>query len=293
MRNQLVLDLPNPKVQDFVFGVVDSVMIRNPDIAYIKWDCNRPMTSSYSPYLKDNQSQMYVDYVLAFYKILDRVRAKYPHLPIMLCSGGGGRIDYAALKYFTEFWPSDNTDGLERVFIQWNYSYFLPAIATCNHITSWGKESLKYRTDVAMMGKMGYDIVVSQFNDNELKFSKEAVKIYKRISDLIWYGDLARLVSPYDGERAVLMYANNSKTKAVLFSYTLNTLFKVIYQKVKLRGLDASKNYRVKEINMFPGTKLKFTEDDKIFSGDYLMKVGMSVSPDTPLTSNVYEITAE
>ena len=34
---------------------------------------------------------------------------KYPHLPIMLCSGGGGRVDYGTMKYFTEFWPSDNT----------------------------------------------------------------------------------------------------------------------------------------------------------------------------------------
>jgi len=293
MRNQLVLDLPNPRVQDFVFGVVDNLMKQNPDIAYMKWDCNRPMTSSYSPYLKENQSQMYVDYVLAFYKILDRVRAKYPHLPIMLCSGGGGRIDYGALKYFTEFWPTDNTDGYERVFIQWNYSYYMPAIATCNHITSWGKQSLKYRTDVAMMGKMGYDIMLSHMTDKELKFSQKSIETYKHINDLVWFGNLSRLVSPYDGERAVLMYSNESKTKAILFSYTLNTLFKEIYQKVKLRGLVASKNYTVNEINLFPDTKSKFAEDGQYFSGDYLMKIGLSVSPNTPLTSNVYEITAE
>ena len=47
-RNQLVLDLTNPKVQDFVFSVVDNLMTQNPGIAYMKWDCNRPMTSSYS-----------------------------------------------------------------------------------------------------------------------------------------------------------------------------------------------------------------------------------------------------
>lgn len=33
---------------------------------------------------------------------------------MMLCSGGGGRSDYEALSYFTEFWPSDNTDPIER-----------------------------------------------------------------------------------------------------------------------------------------------------------------------------------
>lgn len=293
MRNQLVLDLPNPKVQDFVFGVVDNLMKENPEIAYMKWDCNRPMTSSYSPYLKANQSQLYVDYVKAFYKILDRVRAKYPHLPIMLCSGGGGRIDYGALKYFNEYWPTDNTDGYERVFIQWNYSYYMPSIATCNHITSWGKQSLKFRTDVAMMGKMGYDIMISHLDEKELQFSKAAVQNYKKISDLVWFGNLYRLVSPYEGERSVLMYSDETKSKAVLFSYTLNTLFKEIHQKVKLRGLDAKKSYRVREINLFPGTKSKFVEDGQLFSGDYLMKIGLNVSPNTPLISNVYEIIAE
>jgi alpha-galactosidase len=290
MRNQLVLDLINPKVQDFVFSVVDDLMKQNPGVAYMKWDCNRPMTNSFSPYLKENQSQMYIEYVQSLYKILERVRAKYPKLPIMLCSGGGGRIDYGALKYFDEFWPSDNTDGLERVFIQWNYSYYMPAIATCNHITSWGKQSLKYRTDVAMMGKMGYDIMVSHFTDEELKFSQQAVKNYKHISDLVWFGDLYRLVSPYEGNRAVLMYTNETKTKAVLFSYTLNTLFKEIYQKVKLSGLDATKNYTIKEINLFPNTKSKFTNDGQTFSGDYLMNIGLNVSSNTPLTSNMFEL---
>ena len=292
-RNQLVLDLPNPKVQDFVFGVLDKIMTDNPGIAYIKWDCNRPMTSSFSPYLKDNQSAIYIEYVEALYKIFERVRQKYPHLPIMLCSGGGGRIDYKALKYFTEFWPSDNTDPYERVFIQWGYSYYMPTIATCNHITSWGKQSIKFKTDVAMMGKMGYDIQISHFNDNELKFSQEAVKNYKRISDLVWFGTMYRLESPYEGNRAVLMFSNEVKTKAVLFNYTLNTRFGEVFNRVKLRGLAADRNYKIQEINLFPGTKSRFADDGKTFSGDYLMKVGLLVSSNGALSSSVFEITVQ
>ena len=38
---QLVLDLSNPEVQEFVFGVVDKLMTAHPEIAYIKWDANR------------------------------------------------------------------------------------------------------------------------------------------------------------------------------------------------------------------------------------------------------------
>jgi alpha-galactosidase len=289
-RNQLVLDLPNPKVQDFVFGVLDNLMTQNPGIAYMKWDCNRPMSSSYSPYLKDNQSAIYIDYVEAWYKVLDRVRSKYPHLPIMLCSGGGGRIDYKALSYFTEFWASDNTDPYERVFIQWGYSYYMPAIATCNHITSWGKQSIKFRTDVAMMGKMGYDIQIAHLNEKELKFSQDAVVNYKRISETVWYGNMFRLVSPYEGNRAVVMYANEAKSKAILFSYSLNSRFREAFNPVKLRGLDETKNYRIEEINLFPDTKSRFPFNGKTFSGDYLMKVGLNVSGSEALTSYVFEI---
>ncbi|HEY1113429.1 MAG TPA: alpha-galactosidase, partial [Chitinophagaceae bacterium] len=197
-RNQLVLDLTNPSVQDYVFRIVDDLFTENPQLAFIKWDCNRTMTNAYSAYLKANQSHLYVDYTLGLYKVLERVRAKYPHVPMMLCSGGGGRADYGALKYFTEFWPSDNTDGAERVYIQWGYSYFFPANTISAHVTHWGKQSLKFRTDVAMMDKMGYDIDMKDFTPEEVAFSREAVANYKRLSPVIWSGDLYRLVSPYE-----------------------------------------------------------------------------------------------
>lgn len=123
-RNQLVLDLSNPKVQDYVFSVVDNIMTENPDLAFFKWDCNSPITNVYSPYLKEKQNQLYIDHVRGVYNVFKRVAEKYPHLPIMLCSGGGARCDYEALKYFTEFWCSDNTDPIERLYIQWGFSQF-------------------------------------------------------------------------------------------------------------------------------------------------------------------------
>jgi alpha-galactosidase len=293
-RNQLVLDLTNPKVQDFVFSVVDDIMTKSPGVAFIKWDCNRSMTNAYSPYLKDKQSHLYINYTRSLYKVLQRIRAKYPTLPIMLCAGGGGRADYGALKYFTEFWPSDNTDALERVFIQWGYSYFFPSKTITSHITSMGKQSLKFKTDVAMMGKMGYDIRVNNFTPQELKFSNEAVKTYKRISSVIWQGDLYRLVSPYDADRAVLMYVSENTSRAILFNYLLNTRRKDIFNKVQLQGLDPNKKYRFKEINLFPDTKSTQPENDKVFTGQYLMDIGLNLSPRvTALTSNVFELTEE
>ncbi|MGE5394916.1 MAG: alpha-galactosidase [Candidatus Saccharibacteria bacterium] len=290
-RNQLVLDLTNPKVQDFVYNVVDEMLTKNPRIGYIKWDCNRLMTNTYSPYLKDQQSHVQIEYVRSFYRIMEKLRVKYPHLPIMLCSGGGGRTDYGALRYFTEFWPSDNTDAAERVFIQWGYSYFFPTMTSCNHITTMGKQSLKFKTDVAMMGKMGYDIRVNEMSADELEFSKMAVQNYNRLKELIWGGDMYRLVSPYDEERAVLMIASQDKTKSVLFSYALHPRAYNQFSPVRLTGLDPAKTYKVQEINKMKGQWSTFPAEGKTFSGDYLIKVGLSLPNNNELTSAVLEIT--
>lgn len=295
-RNQLVLDLTNPKVQDYVYKIVDDLFTENPSLAFIKWDCNRTMTNAYSSYLKANQSHLYIAYTEGLYKVLERVRAKYPHVPMMLCSGGGGRADYGALKYFTEFWPSDNTDGAERVYIQWGYSNFFPANTISAHITHWGKQSLKFRTDVAMMGKMGYDIDMKDFTPEEVAFSNAAVANYKRLSPVIWFGDLYRLVSPYEENRAVLMYTDTTKTKAVLYAYTMQPRFREPFMPVRLEGLDPAKSYRLKEVNLLPGAKSSLSCHNKVYPGDYLMTIGLpvhSTARDNAFTSAVLEITAE
>lgn len=78
-----------------------------------------------SSYLtKDNQSHLYIDYHRGFEKICKRIRSKYPKLTIQACASGGGRVNYGYLPYFDEFWVSDNTDALQRIYMQWGTSYF-------------------------------------------------------------------------------------------------------------------------------------------------------------------------
>ena len=293
-RNQMVLDLSNPKVQDFVFGVVDRLMTDYPGIAYFKWDCNSPITNIYSHYLKDKQTHLYVDYVHGLYNVLERIKAKYPNLPMMLCSGGSGRIDYKALSYFTEFWASDNTDPLERLFIQYAYSYFYPVKATCAHVTTWNSgTSIKFRTDVTMMGKMGFDIKLSDMSDNDLAYCKEAVKNYRRLSPVIMDGNMYRLYSPYEGPHAVTQFVGTDQKSSVVFAFNTYPRWGERNNPVLLKGLNPETRYRVREINMWPGANSSLGCNDRVYSGQYLMNVGLSLLNTRKLTSYVLEITAE
>ncbi len=292
-RNQLVLDLSNPKVQDYVFGVVDNILTENPDVAYFKWDCNSPITNIYSPYAKDNQGQLYVNHVRGIYNVLKRIKDKYPNVPMMLCSGGGARCDYEALKYFTEFWCSDNTDPIERIYIQWGFSQFFPAKAMAAHVTSWNKNtSVKFRTDVAAMCKLGFDIGLKELSADELAYCQQAVANWKRLQPAVMDGDQYRLVSPYETNHAAVEYVDKSKTMAVLFAYDLSPRFQEKLQAVKLQGLQPDKKYLVEEINLMPGTESEFAQNRKIYSGNYLMKVGLDVFTFKHNQSRVIELKA-
>ena len=293
-RNQMVLDLCNPEVQDFVFGVVDNLMQENPDIKFMKWDCNSPITNIYSPYLKENQGNIYVDYVRGLYKVLDRVQAKYPDLYMMMCSGGGGRSDVTGLRYFTEFWCSDNTDPIERLFIQWGYSQFMPAKAMCAHVTEWNrKASIKFRLDVAFQGKLGFDIGLKGLSNDDRQYCREAIKEYKRLKEVIWSPNLDRLVSPYEGQHCVVQRVNDSKTHSIVFAYDIHPRYGERLLNTRLQGLDADAKYRVKEICLMPSKQSWLSCNNKVYTGDFLMKVGIKVTSSNDLVSHIIEINKE
>jgi hypothetical protein len=287
-RNQLVLDISNPKVQDYVFGIVDRIMTENPDVAYFKWDCNSVITNIYSPYHKQNQGNFYIDHVRGIYNVLTRIHDKYPNLPMMLCSGGGGRMDYEMLKYFTEFWCSDDTDPYERIYIQWSLSKFFPAKTMGSHVTNWNKNtSVKFRTDVCSSCKLGFDIDLKSLSADDYKFVQQAVKNYNSMKPMILEGDQYRLVSPYEGSHCAINYVSKDKQRAVLFAYDLHPRYKEPQQNVKLQGLDAAKMYTVKETNLMPGKQSDLDCNGKQYSGDYLMKIGLNVFTAQDGTSHV------
>ena len=297
---QMLLDLCNPKVQDFVFRVVDDLMTENPEIYYIKWDANCALQNFGSNYLPANkQSHLYIEYHRGLIKTLQRIRAKYPKLVIQCCSSGGGRVNYGLLPYFEEFWTSDNNDPYQRVFIQWGTSYFFPSNAMAQHIAHspyWntGRTTpIKYRTDVAMSGRLGMELQPRKMTDEEREQSRRAINDYKPLRELIQLGNLYRLISPYDNEGiASLMYSNDAKSKAVLFAYRVQYLYNMKTPRIHLAGLDATKNYRLRELNVKVGSEPS-PLNNKVFSGKLLMEQGLYLPLLKDYNSCVFELTAE
>ena len=280
---QVILDMGNPKVQDFVFSVVDNLMTKYPEIDYIKWDANMPILNHGSQYLTMNdQSHLYIEYHRGFEKVCQRVRAKYPDLTIQACASGGGRANWGVLPYFDEFWVSDNTDALQRIYMQWGTSYFFPAIAMASHIsatpnhTVFRTTAMKYRIDVAMSGRLGMEIQPKNMTDDEKELCRKAIAEYKQIRPIVQFGDLFRLVSPYDKVGlASLMYVNETKSKSVFFWWKTESFQNEHLPRVKMAGLDAHKNYKVHELNRIDLQPLDV--EGKVFSGAYLMNHGLEM----------------
>lgn len=283
--SQVVLDLTNPEVQDFVFGVVDKLMTEYPEIAYIKWDANAALMNYGSHYLPNQkQSHIYIEYHRGMNKVLERIRAKYPNLVIQACASGGGRVNYGFLPYFNEFWTSDDTDALQRIYMQWGVSNFYPSIAMASHVSANRNHQtgrvlpLKYRFDVAMSARLGMEIQPKDMTDADKAFAGRAIAAYKKIRPVVQLGDLYRLVSPYDKKGiASLMYATPEKDKAVLFVYKTEHFLNQLMPDVVLSGLDENKTYRITDLT--PENEQKPSAlNGKVISGKILKEAGLSVA---------------
>ena len=285
-RNQLVLDLTRPAVQDFEWKTIQGIL-SVPGITYAKWDCNRYFTQPGSPYLSpENQSELWIDYVHALYALMDKTAKTFPHTELMLCSGGGGRVDYGALKYFHEFWPSDNTDPVSRVLMQWDYSYFFPPTALAGHVTHWGKRPMHFACSVAMSARFGMDLDLTKLPAEDKAVCAGAIRAYKEIRDITSLGDLYRLEDPHQGIRGALDFVSPDQSRGVVFVFQLQDGQSAV---VRPQGLDPARRYTIDELNPAPG-RAAMGQEGKTFTGEELMRDGISPSCSKALEACVIEL---
>jgi alpha-galactosidase len=285
-RNQLVLDLTRPEVQAFEWNTIQNILgVTN--ISYAKWDCNRYLTQPGSSYLApDRQSHLWIDYVIALYALMDKTAKTFPDTELMLCSGGGGRADYGALKYFHEFWPSDNTDPTQRVPMQWDYSYFFPPMAIASHVTHWGNRPMHFACSVAMSARFGMDLDLNKLSAQDKAICAGAINAYKKIRDVTLLGDLYRLEDPHNNVRGTINFVFPDRSRAVVFAFQLKD---GAPSPVHPQGLDPAKNYTIHELNPAPG-RPAISQEGKSFTGEELMRDGIVPSCSHAVEASVIEL---
>ncbi len=294
---QAVLDLTNGAVRDNLFGQLDTLYSSVPSLAYVKWDCNCDIQNLGSRNLAaDRQPNLWYDYTMGLYEILARLKERHPGIMVQACASGGGHMDFGFLRYADEFWTSDCTDPYKRIFIQWGASQFYPASAMACHVTASPNIAtkrvtpIKYRFDVAMTGRLGFELHPKDMTADEITFAKAAVADYKRIRPVVQRGDLYRLVSPYEKPLSALMYVGAERDAAVVFALGLKD-FGEHAETLKLRGLNPVARYSVREINC--GKRLHFADREdggSVRTGRELMEKGIAVRLSGDYDSAVFEL---
>ncbi|KNH16688.1 alpha-galactosidase [Priestia megaterium] len=269
-RNQLVLDFSRKDVCDALIKMVSDVLESAP-ITYVKWDMNRHMTEIGSALLPaDQQRETAHRYMLGLYRVMDKITSSFPHILFESCSGGGGRFDPGMLYYMPQTWTSDNTDAISRLKIQYGTSLVYPISTMGAHVSDVPNHqvhrytSLDMRGDVAMSGNLGYELDLTKLTGEEKEIVKRQVSKYQEVRQLIQFGDFYRLLSPFEGNETSWSFVNKDKTEAMVFYFRVLAEANAPFESFKVKGLDASKKYRVVETN-------------NVYGGDELEYIGLSI----------------
>ncbi len=280
-RHQYVIDFSRKDVRDNIWQQMYKVLSEN-KIDYIKWDFNRNISDAGSALLPpERKKEFFHRFIMGTYEIMDRLVTAFPNILFESCSGGGGRFDPAMLYYSPQIWASDNTDPLERLYIQFGTSMCYPASCVGAHVSANGRTSFKTNGNVALWGTFGYELDPRKLTPEQLETAKKQIKEYHERYELMRRGDLYRLISPFENRyRAVWELVSPDKAHATVTLVTMS-YEQHPYKWLRLRGLDPDKKY----LNSVTG---------EIYSGRYLMNVGILITAYARGTgdSEMFDLTA-
>ncbi len=262
-RNQLVLDMTREDVQEYVINTVLSVL-KSAKISYVKWDYNRYITDM--PYKGYNY-----DYMLGMYRVTEEITKGAPDVLFEGCSAGGGRFDAGILCYMPQIWTSDNTDSIERLFIQYGTSFGYPTSTMGSHVTASPNEytrriaSMKTRGDIALSGNFGYELDITKLSEEDLDAIKSQVAECRKIRRLVQFGSFYRLADPFEGNIGGWQIVSPSGDES--FVCLTRVMFKsnTYFPQIRLCGLDEGAMYK------------DLYHRDAVYSADELMYRGLFV----------------
>ena len=255
-REQYVLDLSRKDVVDYLKKSVGDILSEH-SITYVKWDFNRNITDAYSAALPPSKQQEVLHrYMLGLYELIDYLTKTFPDVLFEGCSGGGGRFDPSMLRYFPQYWTSDNTDAWARAFIQEGTSYCYPPSSMIGHVSvcpnhQTGRNTpLEARGIMASMCAFGYELDHSLMTDDEKLIVSKQVEFYNNVaSPLVLSGDLYRLKSPAaDGCFGWLIMAKDKQHGLIAYMQGPSECHSA-QGRMRLHGLDPRKTYRINKVD--------------------------------------------
>lgn len=287
-RNQLMLNLAREDVYQYLYKSF-STLLRENNIKYIKWDMNKSLTDPGFPSAPaEEQRSVRIKYVENLYRLLETLRSEFPDVWFENCASGGGRVDLGMMARTDFSWASDNTDPVERTFIQYAFLNAFPSNAMISWVTheDWHKQNhpLAFKFDVSMCGVLGIGYDITKWTEEEKTVAREKIALYKEIRETVHTGDLYRLVSPYENNRSVLQFVNRPQSESVVFVYNLaeypdNAIRETKRsKKVKLRGLEPVASYRIEGI------------EGATYTGRELMDIGIEFPVYGAFKSRIFKI---
>ena len=287
-RNQLTLDLSRKEVCDYIVETIGN-LLDEANISYIKWDMNRNMSELGSAGLPaDRQKEMPHRYMLGLYDTMERIISSHPDVLFEGCSGGGGRFDPGMLYYMPQIWTSDDTDAVERLYIQYGTSYAYPISAMGAHVSAIPNHqtgrmtSLKMRGDVAMSGNFGYELDLMKFTEEEKAEVKKQVELYKELRTFVQSGDMYRLKSPFrdvnnDGNDTAWMFISEDGNNIFAAYFRISCVVNGGIYRMKFTALDSEAKYEI-------------VGEGKQYYGDELMNIGLVFEMWGDYTSKIWRL---
>ena len=243
MRNQYVLDLGRPEVEEWAAGTLRRLLTEHP-ITYLKWDMNRAVSDGGRP--GDPRGRAWsVQHTRAYHRLMALLREEFPHVTVEACAGGGGRVDNAVLALSDVVWPSDETGPRDRLAIQHGFLSAYPPSVMSSWVTDepdrldTAPVSPEFRFVVAMAGVLGIGADLLAWDAAARTRARELVALYREVREVVHTGVVTRHGDPRD---AVYAVQYTGPDRVVLLVWARPGAGPV---RVPLAGLDPAARYRV------------------------------------------------
>ncbi|HZJ05439.1 MAG TPA: alpha-galactosidase [Nocardioidaceae bacterium] len=293
-RHQQVLDLQNEDAFRHLHRAL-LALLDEYDISFLKWDHNRDLIDV----ARGGRPAVHGQ-TLAFYRLLDELRAAYPGLEIESCASGGGRVDLEVLRRTHRIWPSDTVDPLERQHIQRWTSLLVPPELVGAHIggpvahTTGRRHRLGFRAATALLGHLGIEWDLCTASVEERVELAAWIALHKELRALVATGVVVRADHPDPALLVSGVVAADASEAVFVIAAVASTRTQAPVP-VQLPGLDPTRRYEVTRVGPAEGGPLvdlgnSWLTEPHVLTGSALTFAGVRLPVQAPESAVVLRL---